>query len=586
VTFPADTNPKSGLLLQAWQGLGRLRVLNPKLFIPLSVLTLVADFFFEGSANPEILSKLLWVSPLSMVVFVGTLLSFSLLGEKIIGASKRATILLLWLAMAVSVKSFLFLYLLYPESYLPIFAERIVGDLSIAGIFIVAAAVVINAHDSHYTVVLELNKVLAKLSQQRAITVEIASEVEAELQAKASKALMGELDKISQSSMAVLEAVESASLKLQIQQLIRQHVRPLSHELLARVEILRTSDDSQIHPSNFRHLFQMQFVPRKDTSFIASYFIAIPNILVTLASRLEFSTLVLFFCVSTSYPLIGRALQIGMPNRGISWWKALGLTALVSVIAYLPSGVCLYWLSVTYADVSPIVFTAMGVLVLTALASSSWFALQRTRDEKAQEVQKIQDEIRHELDLLDQTIWVARRKWAYIIHGTVQGSLTVAASRLEIANKTDDSLKKAVHSDIERAKAALANPANFDRPVRDLLEEIAQTWEGVCSFEYELSPSAEAAITRNRTSTTCFVEITKELIGNANRHGGANKFWMNAYLDLNGDLSIVAGNNGKLIPGSQERGLGYEMISQLTRNWKLGGTSSTTFTATLPLVRQ
>jgi len=76
-----------------------------------------------------------------------------------------------------------------------------------------------------------------------------------------------------------------------------------------------------------------------------------------------------------------------------------------------------------------------------------------------------------------------------------------------------------------------------------------------------------------------------ELVSNASRHGGASKFWLNAYLNSEGDLSIVAGNNGKVMSGELSTGLGFEMITKLTKNWSLTGTTSGSFSAILPMPR-
>jgi signal transduction histidine kinase len=266
--------------------------------------------------------------------------------------------------------------------------------------------------------------------------------------------------------------------------------------------------------------------------------------------------------------------------------SALVAPALVSIIAYLPTGYVIYLLAQQYVLVGLTTLTACGVLLFTNIASTAWFALQRSRDENAAEILRVNAEIRHELDLLDQSVWVAQRKWSYIIHGTVQGALTVAASRLEMANKLDDKLKEAVRADIERAKSVLASPPNFARPLDELMQEIVQTWEGVCDFEYQISPSAISALASSQTSTICLVEITKELISNAKRHGEATKFWLNAHLDQNGDLAVVAGNNGNSKSAAENSGLGMEMISQLTRSWKFTGSDFTNFTTVLPMPRK
>lgn len=580
--------PKSSpnLLRQVWLGLGRLDLLNPKLLITLTVMLFVTDLLYEGQRNPEIFPRLLWVSPLLIVVFILTLIPFIWLLRRLHRESVRAVLLLSTVMLGAGLKSFLFMYFLHPDSYLEKFQERAAGDLTVAGIYVVTAAVIINAYEYHAMVVQELNRVSARLEEQKQVRVEVAQDVEKGLQEKASSALMTELDKISDSSTSILSSTEIAALKIQIQSLIRNQVRPLSRDLLGRVELLRTKTAESIKPSRFGDLLNMKFNPRLDASYVASFAISIPNILLTIASKIDFSASMLLLAVSATYPLIGRLLQRMMPDGNLSGLWALLLTAMGSALAYVPTGIYLTWLSSTTPSVTITVYSAFGLLLFTGLAGTAWFALQRNRDEKAAEITRINSEIRHELELLDQAIWVAKRKWSYIIHGTVQGALTVASSRLEMATRFDERLKATVKQDIERAKTVLQNPPSFDRPARELLDEIVATWAGVCEFEYQLSPSAELAISKNTISNTCLIEITKELISNANRHGGATKFWLNAHLDPQGDLSIVAGNNGKTLARSSTGGLGQEMITQLTRNWKIDGSNYRSFSATLPLARQ
>jgi hypothetical protein len=90
-----------------------------------------------------------------------------------------------------------------------------------------------------------------------------------------------------------------------------------------------------------------------------------------------------------------------------------------------------------------------------------------------------------------------------------------------------------------------------------MLRLLTLTWEGVCSFSYQISSSAEKSLNQSPTSTICFIEILKELVSNASRHGGATKFWLNAYLNPEGDLEMIAGNNGKPVPSDiTHQGLG------------------------------
>ena len=573
------------LLEQVSTGLGRVELRNFRLLLIFSILLFATDLAYEGQRYPDAISRILVVSPILSIIFVATLIPFVWLIRNISKESARSILIIGWVMLGAAAKSFTFMFFIHPTSYLEKFEERMAGDLTIAGIYIVVAAVVMNSYEYHAKVIAELNRVSARLQEQKNSQIEVAAETEHELQQRATNSLLGELERMSELSDQVLDSSEVSALKLQIQSLIKNQVRPLSRDLKARVEILQQTLPGNEKVSKFFDLVNLKFVPRLDASFIASFVIAIPNIILTVESKTSQMSTLLAFLISFSYPLLGRLFQISLPARRVGFAPALLMVSLISLVAYLPLGIFLYFDSLTSPLLGVTIFTAAAVLIFTSIASTAWFALQRNREEKAAEILRINSEIRHELDLLDQAVWVAQRKWSYIIHGTVQGALTVASSRLEMAVRPDEKLKVAVRADIERAKAVLLKPPSFDRPLKELFEEIANTWEGVCDFEYQLSPSAEAALEKSKTSTTCLVEIVKELISNANRHGGASKFWLNAYLDSNGDLSVVAGDNGKLIPANAAGGLGYEMISQLTRNLKLGNSSSSHFSATLPMPR-
>ncbi|MFY8027279.1 MAG: hypothetical protein ACOVMF_05055 [Aquiluna sp.] len=488
-------------------------------------------------------------------------------------------------SIAAAAKSLVLMLLLHQENFAVNLQQRIAGDLTIAILYILIAAAIFNAYNNHLQVVAELNRVTARLLEQKNTTIAVADEVEAELQKRANSSLGSELDKIASSNEKVMDAGESAALKIQIQALVRNQVRPLSRELQARVQILRSIVPPELEPSKSRNLWKLKVVPNLDSSFVASYVIAMPNIFFTILSKADFWSSLIVLWISISYPILGRLIQFALPGKRISVSNALNIPAVASLAAYLPTGIAIYILGLQYPLVGLTTFTAGGVLMFAAICSTAWFALQRTRDENAAEIQKVNSEIKHELDLLDQAVWVAQRKWSYIIHGTVQGALTVASSRLEMSAKPDEKLKLAVRADIERAKTVLSSPPNFDRPLKELLGEIVDTWQGVCDVEYQIAPSAQQALEKSKTSTTCLIEILKELVSNASRHGGASKFWLNAYLNSEGDLSIVAGNNGKVMSGELSTGLGFEMITKLTKNWSLTGTTSGSFSAILPMPR-
>ena len=581
---PVERSTKS-LSSQVGVGLGRLAVLNPRMLLVLAIILFLTDIAYEGQRNPSGLPWLFLFSPASIVVFLLSLVTLYLFIRRIGSDVLRAVGICVATIISAIAKSLVLMILVHRSSFFANFQDRIFGDVTIAVLYIIISSVMFHAYNNHVQVVEELNRVSQRLAEQKQTTIEVASDVEMELQQKANATLGAELDRISAASQSVLDSVETSSLKMQIQALVRNQVRPLSRELNARVQILKAKSSPKLRRDTFRDISSLRVIPSIDASFIASYVIAIPNIFLTVLSKAGLINALLVLTVSISYPLLGRLIQFVLPGKRMPIGYVLNIPALASLVAYVPTGVVISLIGTQFPLVNVTTFSAAGVLLFTCIASTAWFALQRTRDENAAEILRINSEIRHELDLLDQAVWVAQRKWSYIIHGTVQGALTVASSRLEMAAKPDEALKAAVRADIERAKAVLVNPPTFDRPIRELFDEIADTWQGVCDFEYQLSPSAELALSKSQTSITCLVEITKELVSNANRHGGADKFWINCYLNPDGDLSIVAGNNGKPIPAAAGSGLGFEMISQLTKDWSFARGSSNSFSGILPMPR-
>lgn len=573
------------LLNQLWIGLQKMNPSNPKLLAMLAILLFLTDIGYEGQRSPSQPIQLIIFSIISIGVFFVVYFALVFPARRISNPSARGLAQILLVVVAEMAKSAALIGLLHPDQFVSRYLERLPGDITIAALYWLIAGVASTAFEEHRFAIFELNRASEKLDEKRQIRIAAATGVEEELQEKASQALIVELDKLSKLSESVLDSAEMSRLKLQIQSLIRNQVRPLSRELRSRVEVLQSKEPVKAVVARFSQIPRMTCIPTLDTSLVASYFISIPNIFLTVLSKTSLINSLLILAISISYPIIGRFLQIFLPRKRVSPFQGLFLAGVLSLISYLPTGFMISMFTQESPLLGITVVSAGGVLVFTAIFGSSWFLLQRERAERVEEVEQLNRKTKHEMDLLDQAMWVAQRKWSYLIHGSVQAALTVAAARLEMSSRPDERLRVAVRSDIERAKRTLLEPPELRAEVKGLLDEVAATWRGVCEFDYQISPSVVEALSRSSTATTCFVEIIKELISNANRHGSATKFWLNAYLNKDGDLDIVAGNNGKPMGGAVSSGLGLQMISVLTKRWIFERDKATGFFAVLPLPR-
>jgi two-component sensor histidine kinase len=79
------------------------------------------------------------------------------------------------------------------------------------------------------------------------------------------------------------------------------------------------------------------------------------------------------------------------------------------------------------------------------------------------------------------------------------------------------------------------------------------------------------------------MEIAKELVSNAYRHGKASKVWISVYLTEAGTAKLIMTNNGLSIPADFEPGLGFAMFDELTSDWEIDRTEQSRFIASIPL---
>lgn len=309
---PVERSTKS-LSSQVGVGLGRLAVLNPRMLLVLAIILFLTDIAYEGQRNPSGLPWLFLFSPASIVVFLLSLVTLYLFIRRIGSDVLRAVGICVATIISAIAKSLVLMILVHRSSFFANFQDRIFGDVTIAVLYIIISSVMFHAYNNHVQVVEELNRVSQRLAEQKQTTIEVASDVEMELQQKANATLGAELDRISAASQSVLDSVETSSLKMQIQALVRNQVRPLSRELNARVQILKAKSSPKLRRDTFRDISSLRVIPSIDASFIASYVIAIPNIFLTVLSKAGLINALLVLTVSISYPLLGRLIQFVLP---------------------------------------------------------------------------------------------------------------------------------------------------------------------------------------------------------------------------------------------------------------------------------
>jgi signal transduction histidine kinase len=309
------------------------------------------------------------------------------------------------------------------------------------------------------------------------------------------------------------------------------------------------------------------------------------NIFITAPGLSDWALALVFGLWMLSFLAVGQVLRFLYPKKAGSgiWFGATAIT-LMSLLAWSPSVGYLLVRSADYPGLQVLSFTSSMVIILTAVGVGIWSAFKRERVAYLEEIDTLNKERSRQLALVDQAVWVARRNWSFLVHGTVQGALSVALSRMQLADSVTPELANQVLKDVERARGALNQTQSFNQPWDEVWPQIEQTWEGVCEVTHTTSPEADLLLEASGATATCVAEIAKELVSNAFRHGKATQIEIEISLASPEDVLITSTNNGELIQEDRVEGIGSEMFGELAASWGWSNTlNGPRFTAVIPV---
>jgi two-component sensor histidine kinase len=194
----------------------------------------------------------------------------------------------------------------------------------------------------------------------------------------------------------------------------------------------------------------------------------------------------------------------------------------------------------------------------------------------------------HDQALFEQQLWLGRRAWQFVVHGTVQSALTAALTRLQSSPDPEQYVLNRVVEDIERARAALTAAPTRKIDLADSLNKMQATWRGICEIKVSITDRAGRSLQKNNDACMCVNEIVKETVSNAVRHGEAKRISVEIDRVDDFELAIRVSNDGLPLSAQKRLGVGSRLIEELTADWSIEtikATGLTVFKANLPLQR-
>jgi nitrate/nitrite-specific signal transduction histidine kinase len=112
--------------------------------------------------------------------------------------------------------------------------------------------------------------------------------------------------------------------------------------------------------------------------------------------------------------------------------------------------------------------------------------------------------------------------------------------------------------------------------------DLAEVWDGVCEIDINVAERALFALEQDPILARCFLEVLREAVTNAIKHGEAPRVWVEADLDMDRlRLSIINDGRDPVVLGP---GYGTAIIEELTLASSLRVESGKTiFRAEIPI---
>jgi signal transduction histidine kinase len=169
---------------------------------------------------------------------------------------------------------------------------------------------------------------------------------------------------------------------------------------------------------------------------------------------------------------------------------------------------------------------------------------------------------------LRQELWLNRRRTASVLHGPVQAALFASAMKLSQTAEPTPELVAEVEKDIQDALEKLNNPSNLEgEEISAVLEQIVDIWSDAAQITISFSEELERALSRRPLASEALIEISREFINNAIKHGKAENVSLRVFRVDPYRLAVEVTDDGQGVPPGAKPGFGSKLLTELSLSW-------------------
>lgn len=461
--------------------------------------------------------------------------------------------------------------------------SRLLGGVVMGAGIMVAWAAIVGARGSHKLALEKLAMIQSELlgSKENLDTL-LADEVD-RLQSKSRETVLPKIEQISQllgDDSKTSEVVES------LNDTVQNRVRPLMQDISATAKAgLRNNYPDPLQRTKLKTPPTFDIRDGIRPLLFASYMVPAGMLILFYFQSFRGGALIGLGGAVATLLIYAIFKQWLLPRRPVKKFPGYFVFYLLALAAPIPSLflVGLMPLNRVQSIVVPAVYWVVMVIVPATIGPL--LILDNERAKLEAQISGENESLAKEITLFEQKLWVFRRRWLFMLHGTVQAALTAALTRLQTFSETDPYQASLVRADLDRAAKALQEVPSDEIDFEESLEQLKTAWEGVCAINVSVDMRAERALKSQRGTAYCVNEIAKEAVGNAVRHGGATAVAIRITRPQDDLVVLEFENNGTPVSGrARKKGIGSRMLDDITLSWSLKRTGKlTTLKATLPL---
>lgn len=355
------------------------------------------------------------------------------------------------------------------------------------------------------------------------------------------------------------------TLRQALRTVVDKDLRPLSHRLDAGIGV-------ELDPVPLSHDGSLPRVPLPTRMPIGELVLPVITALVVLGLAtsqavrgLEGPGLVLFPVVSAVlvFVLLG-AVRVFLGTWSPRLWLGILTSAVACALVFVVVIELQTWIDSPVPSVLVLPAALFGLFVGAVVALGMAVGARRVITE--QQLLDAVMESERVATLLRRETFVAQRQLGYVLHGAVQSALHASALRIGREGSLDEGLVAEVRQDILAAMTRLETPGFEAFDLEDVVSDIAELWANVCRVVWFISEEALEALAATRIATVSTLEILRELVANAVKHGGASQVDVEVVCNR-GVIHITVIDNGCGEPTFVQSGLGSRMLDEMCMTW-------------------